>query len=107
MVKPKTSVLTEHLSSVLAKISAHIAAIVIGLPLIEPELSINNDTTVSRNSISFSILKDNGEVGSIITRVNFETSKRPSSRSNSQERFCCANNFLCNLFANLVTAPCK
>ena len=104
-MKPRTSVLTEHLSSVLARISAHIAAIVIGLPLIEPELSISRETIVSRNSISFSILKDNGDVGSIITLVNFDTSKSPSSKSNSQERFCCANNFLCNLFASLVTAP--
>ena len=35
-----------------------IAAIVIGLPLIDPELSINNVTTVSLKSKSFSFLKD-------------------------------------------------
>ena len=34
------------------------AAIVIGLPLIEPELSINNVTTVSLKSKSFSFLND-------------------------------------------------
>ena len=39
--------------------SAHIAAIVIGLPLIDPELSIKSVTTVSLNFKSFSFLKDN------------------------------------------------
>ena len=43
VVKPKISTLTEHLSSVLDNMSAQIAAIVIGLPLIDPELSINKD----------------------------------------------------------------
>ena len=58
MVKPKISTLTEHLSKVLDKMSAQIAAIVIGLPLIEPELSINKVTMVSLKSRSFSFLKD-------------------------------------------------
>ena len=58
VVKPKISTLTEHLSKVLERISAHKAAIVIGLPLIEPELSINNVTTVSLKSKSFSFLND-------------------------------------------------
>ena len=88
VVKPSISVFTAHLSRVLARISPHIAAIVIGLPLIEPELSINKETIVSLNSISFSILKDNGDVGSIITLVSLDTSKRPSSRSNSHDLFC-------------------
>ena len=38
--------------------SAQIAATEIGLPLIEPELSIKIVTNVSLNSISFSLLKD-------------------------------------------------
>ena len=54
VVKPNISTLTEHRSKVLDKISAHIAAIVIGLPLIDPELSINKVTTVSLKSRSFS-----------------------------------------------------
>ena len=58
VVKPKISTLTEHLSKVLDNISAHNAAIVIGLPLIEPELSIKRVTTVSLKSKSFSFLKD-------------------------------------------------
>ena len=58
VVNPNTSTLTEHLSKVLERISAHKAAIVIGLPLIEPELSINKVTTVSLKSRSFSFLKD-------------------------------------------------
>ena len=58
VVKPKISTFTEHRSKVLDKISAHIAAIVIGLPLIEPELSINKVTIVSLKSNSFSLLKD-------------------------------------------------
>ena len=52
------STLTEQRSKVLDKISAHNAAIVIGLPRIEPELSINKVTIVSLKSSSFSFLKD-------------------------------------------------
>ena len=59
VVKPNISTFTEHLSSVLDKISAHRAAIVIGLPLIDPELSINKVTIVSLKSRSFSFLNDN------------------------------------------------
>ena len=66
LVNPKISTLTEHLSSVLDKISAHIAATEIGLPLIDPELSIKIVTRVSLNSVSFSFLKDNEFKGSII-----------------------------------------
>ena len=39
--------------------SAQRAAIVIGLPRIDPELSINNVTIVSLKSRSFSFIKDN------------------------------------------------
>ena len=56
VVNPKISTLTEHLSSVLDKISAQIAATDIGLPLIEPELSMRRVTTVSLNSVCFSFL---------------------------------------------------
>ena len=44
VVKPRISVFIKHLSKVRAKISEHKAATVIGLPRIEPELSINKDT---------------------------------------------------------------
>ena len=47
-------------------ISAHIAAVVIDLPLIDPELSTKIETRVSLNSESFSILKLNGVRGSTI-----------------------------------------
>ena len=56
VVKPSTSTLTPQRSSVRARMSALIAATVIGRPRIEPELSISKVTTVSRNSVSFSIL---------------------------------------------------
>ena len=94
VVNPNISALTEHLSKVLDKISAHIAAIVIGLPLIEPELSINKVTTVSLKSKSFSFLKDNELYGSIIIRGNFELSNNPSSKSNCHARFCFASSCL-------------
>ena len=82
--------------------SAQIAAIVIGRPLIEPELSINNVTTVSLKLKSFSFLKDKELNGSIMTLVSFELSNKPSSKSKSHDRFCFANNFLCNLLASFV-----
>ena len=94
VVKPKISTFTEHLSNVLDKISAHIAATEIGLPLIEPELSINIVTKVSLNSVSFSFLNDNEFNGSIIILESFEVSSAPSSKSKSQERFCFAKSFL-------------
>ena len=94
MVKPKISTLTAHLSKVLDNISAQIAAIVIGLPLIEPELSISKVTIVSLKSKSFSFLKERELYGSIIIRGNFELSSNPSSKSNSQALFCLASNCL-------------
>ena len=47
VVKPNISTLTEHLSKVLDKISAHIAAIVIGLPkgLDPPTLKVGGPDT--------------------------------------------------------------
>ena len=92
--KPKISTLTEHLSKVLDSMSAQIAAIVIGLPLIDPELSISKVTIVSLNSKSFSFLKDNEFCGSIIILVSFELSNKPSSKSNSHDLFCFASNCL-------------
>jgi len=50
-VKPKISTFTPHLSNVLDKISAHIAATEIGLPLIDPELSINLQENNGRRAI--------------------------------------------------------
>ena len=63
VVKPSISTFTPHRSSVLAIISAQIAAIVIGRPLIEPELSISKVTIVSLNFISFSCLYESGNKG--------------------------------------------
>ena len=56
VVKPNISVFTPQRSKVRAIISALIAAMLIGRPRMEPELSINNVTTVSRNWVSRSIL---------------------------------------------------
>ena len=56
VVKPRISVFTPQRSSVRAMMSALIAAIEIGRPRIEPELSISSVTTVSLNSVSRSIL---------------------------------------------------
>ena len=56
VVKPRISTLTPQRSRVRARMSALIAATVIGRPRIEPELSISRITTVSRNSVSFSRL---------------------------------------------------
>ena len=53
VVKPNTSTFTEHRSKVFERISAHIDATEIGLPLIDPELSIKIVTKVSLNSVSF------------------------------------------------------
>ena len=94
VVNPNNSTLTEHRSSVLDNMSAHIAAMVIGRPLIEPELSINIVTMVSLNSKSFSFLKDKELNGSIIILGNFELSNNPSSKSNCQDRFCFARSSL-------------
>ena len=88
MVKPKISHLTWQRSRVLARTSAQIAAIDIGLPLIEPELSNNIVTTVSLKSVSFSTLNDNGVVGFDIIRANRPASNNPSSISKDQDLFC-------------------
>ena len=56
VVNPNTSTFTEHLSNVRDKMSAQIAAIEIGLPRIDPELSINKVTTVSLKFVFFSFL---------------------------------------------------
>ena len=58
VVNPKISTLTPHLSRVLVNISALNAATVIGLPLIDPELSINKVTIVSLKSDCISSLYD-------------------------------------------------
>ena len=60
MVKPKISTLTEHLSKVLDKMSAQIAAIVMGLPLIDPELSINKVTIVKAPGAEVGSLSPDG-----------------------------------------------
>ena len=72
VVNPSISTLTEHLSNVLERISAHKAAIVMGLPLMEPELSINSVTTVSLKSKSFSFLNDKevGLINGILDKVS-------------------------------------
>ena len=87
-MKPNISHFTWHLSNVDAIISAHIAAIEMGLPLMDPELSINKVTMVSLNSISLSCLYVNGVVGLVIILASRDASKNPSSRSNFQVRFC-------------------
>ena len=94
VVKPNISTFTEHLSRVLDNISAQIAAIVIGLPLIEPELSISKVTIVSLKSKSFSFLNERELYGSIIILGNFELSSKPSSKSNSHALFCFASSCL-------------
>src|SRR5579883_1864788 len=68
VVKPNISTLTPQRSKVRARISAQVAATVIGRPRIEPELSMSSVTTVSRNCMSFSCLKDRGCCGSMMTR---------------------------------------
>ena len=91
-----------HLSKVLARISVEIAAIVIGLPLIEPELSIKSETTVSLNSVSFSFLYDKELSGVVITLASLPLSRIPSSRSNSHHLFCFDKSFLWSLLAKIV-----
>src|SRR5438270_473853 len=89
VVKPRISTLTPQRSSVRAKISAQVAATVIGRPRIEPELSISSVTTVSRNAVSFSRLNESGCRESTMMRGSLAGSRMPSSRSNSQDRLCC------------------
>ena len=105
VVNPKISTFTLQRSNVRANTSAHIAAIEIGLPRIDPELSKSKVTTVSLNSVSFSILKLREVVGFVITLASLPASRIPSSRSNNQLRFCCACRRLWSLFASLLTAP--
>ena len=87
VVKPSISTLTEHLSRVLERISAQIAATEMGLPLIDPELSISIVTNVSLNSTSFSFLKDSELKGSIIILGSFEVSSKPPLNQNSKIYF--------------------
>ena len=68
VVKPRISTLTPQRSSVRARMSAQVAATVIGRPRIEPELSSSSVTTVSRKLVSFSRLNDSGCSGSTTTR---------------------------------------
>ena len=56
VVKPRISTLTAQRSSVRARMSALIAATEMGRPRIDPELSSNSVTTVSRKVVSFSRL---------------------------------------------------
>ena len=63
VVKPRISTLTPQRSRVRARMSALMAATVIGRPRMEPELSISSVTTVSRNSMSSSRLKDSECIG--------------------------------------------
>ena len=107
VVKPRISTLTVHRSRVRPRISAHMAAMVIERPRMEPELSMSRDTTVSLNFISFSCLKASGLNGSIMTLGNLEQSSVPSSRSNSQVLFCCAINFRCRRLASLLITICE
>ena len=102
-MKPKISTFTVQRSSVRARMSAQVAATVIGRPRIEPELSMSNVTEVSRNAISFSCLKDRACCESMITRGNRAVSRMPSSRSNSHERLCCAINRRCRRLARRAT----
>ena len=87
-MKPRISVFILHLSRVEPIISADIAAVVIDLPRMEPELSTNMVSTVSLKEVSFSVLKLKGVNGSVIILCNLEESKIPSSLSNSQDRLC-------------------
>ena len=94
VVNPRISHLTLHLSKVLASISVDIAAIDIGLPRIDPELSINKETIVSLKFVLLSCLKLNGVVGFNTTRDSLAASNNPSSRSNFQVLFCLACSLL-------------
>ena len=105
VVKPRISTFTWQRSSVRASTSAEIAAIEIGRPRMLPELSSRSVTTVSRKSVSRSILKLKGVIGFATTRASRPASSVPSSRSKSQARFCCACSRRCNRFASRATAP--
>ena len=88
VVKPSISTLILHFSKVAAIISVVKAAIIIGFPLIDPELSINKVTVVSSNLISFSFLKDSELFELVITRVSLDVSNTPSSKSKFHDLFC-------------------
>ena len=105
VVNPRTSTLTAHLSSVLDRMSADNAATVMGLPLIEPELSISKVTTVSLKFTSVSILYDRGYNGWVTTLDSLPASRIPSSRSNFHDLFCLAKSFLWRRFASFETTP--
>jgi len=60
VVKPRISTFTPQRSSVRARMSAHDGCDHDRRPRIEPELSSRSVTTVSRNLLSSSILKDRG-----------------------------------------------
>src|ERR1044071_44777 len=92
VVKPRISTFTPQRSSVRARMSAQVAATVIGRPRIEPELSSSSVTTVSRKLVSFSRLNDSACSGSMMMRGSRAGSSSPSSRSNSQARLCSAIN---------------
>ena len=49
--------------------------------------------------MSFSCLNESGYIGSMMMRGRRAVSRMPSSRSNSQVRFCCAISRRCSLFA--------
>ena len=75
VVNPRISTFTPQRSSVRARMSAQVAATVIGRPRIEPELSISSVTTVSRKIVSRSILKESGVIGSMMMRGNLAVSR--------------------------------
>ena len=107
VVKPRISTLTPQRSSVRARMSALIAATAIGRPRIDPELSISSETTVSRNSVSSSILNESEVAGLTTTRDRRAVSRMPSSRSNDQERCCCAISLRCSRLAMRPIMPWK
>src|SRR5262249_11130371 len=64
-------------------------------------------TTVSRKLVSFSCLNESGWSGSTTMRESRAGSSNPSSRSNSQARFCCAIKRRCSRLASRATTPCR
>ena len=81
VVKPRISTFTLHFSKTLVIISVVIAEVMIGFPLIEPELSSSKLTTVFFSLICFSYLKMSWYSGLAIKLANFDESKCPSSWS--------------------------
>ena len=107
VVKPRISTRTEQRSSVRPRMSPHTAAMVIERPRMDPELSISIVTTVSRNSVCFSCLNASGFIGSMMACGSLEVSRIPSSRSNSQDRFCLASRRRCRRLASFDVACCS